>query len=33
LSVSRDQPGRLAQGPEEKQGFFGFKAGFIRHRN
>ena len=27
FSASRDQPGRFAQGPDEKQGFFGFVVG------
>src|SRR5579871_472944 len=29
LSASKFHPGRLAQGPEEKQGFLGVKEGFI----
>jgi hypothetical protein len=30
FSASADQPGRLAQGPEEKLGFAGRTAGFAR---
>src|SRR5580704_15022304 len=29
FSVSRLQPGRFAQGPEEKQGFLGSNVGFM----
>src|SRR5579872_6113159 len=32
LSTSRVQPGRLAQGPEEKQGLLGVWEGFINKR-
>src|SRR5262249_47581736 len=30
-SISADQPGRLAQGPEEKHGLAGRRVGFIRY--
>ncbi len=32
FSASSDQPGRFAQGPEEKQGLFGLTEGFISLR-
>ena len=30
LRASRDQPGRLAQGPEEKKGRLGLLSGFMK---